>query len=782
MKQKPITYVCIIFVNQYVIKTMKKSILYLLFLLFLQFGFAQNNVWQGYFSYNSIKDISASPTAIFAAADNALFSKNLKSGQLKTTNTVDGLSGQNITSLYYSVALNKTIVGYENGLMIVINEADGSMLNVVDIISKQLPSNLKRINHFMEYNGIVYVSCDFGIVQFNLNTMLFGDTYFIGDNGAEVSVSQTAVFNGNIYASTTKGIKRADISNKNLVDFYQWTQLASGSWSSIETFDSQLVAVNSTGYVNSYNSISNSFVGFSQLPQASVDMRAMGNYLIISTLNNVYVYNKQMTLVRQINSAQISVSSLTFSCATSIDDIIYIGTKENGIYSTSILSSFAYENLLPSGPSRNNIFSMQATTSTLWTVYGDYSGSYNPYPIDSYGISKFSEKGWLNIPYENVLGAKSIVRVMINPNDENQVYMGSGFSGLLKVENDVPTLLYNQNNSGLEDITSIPGYRNDVRINGGAFDKSGNLWVNNSLIKNGLKVLKSSGQWQSYSLDGILNSSLNTSFGRLIIDKNGTKWWCTNVDGLISYNESNNKFKKITVGTDLGNLPSSDVRSIAVDNNSQLWIGTAKGLRILSNVSSFQTDDQMTTKSIIILEDGIGQELLYEQFITDIAVDGANNKWIGTADSGVFLVSSDGQITQYHFTTTNSPLPSNTVNDIDINNATGEVFIATDRGMVSFKGSATSANEDLNNVYVYPNPVRPEYTGTVKIAGLLNKATVKITDIEGNLVYETTSEGGTIEWDTTAFGNYKVASGVYMIFISAQDGLETKVKKVMIIR
>ena len=145
-------------------------------------------------------------------------------------------------------------------------------------------------------------------------------------------------------------------------------------------------------------------------------------------------------------------------------------------------------------------------------------------------------------------------------------------------------------------------------------------------------------------------------------------------------------------------------------------------------------------------------------------------------------MSQNGQETKYHFTTDNSPLPSNIINDIDINSATGEVFIATAKGLVSFKGTSTAANDDLNNAYVYPNPVRPEYQGTVKIAGLLDKANVKITDIEGNLVYETISQGGTIEWDTTAFGKHKVASGVYMIFISAQDGVETKVKKVMIIR
>ena len=761
----------------------KNGFQYLVFLLFLQIGYAQNTMlWKGYFSYNDIRDVSQSATAIFAASENALFSKNISTNQIKTTNTIDGLSGQTIVSLHYSPITNKTLVGYENGLMTVINEADGSMLNVVDIINKQLPANIKKINHFMEYNGIVYVSCDFGIVQFNLATMLFGDTYFIGNNGAEISVSQTAVFNGFIYASTIDGIRRADIANKNLIDFNQWTQIATGNWSSIETFDTELIAINSSGNIHKYNSGSNSFNSYLQLPQAAVDMRTSGNYLIITTQNSVFIYNKQMILVRQINSSQIIDTLVNFTCATSIEDKIYIGTKENGIYTTTISVSSTFENTMPSGPSRNNIFAIQATATSLWAVYGNYDIFYNPYPLDSYGISKFSDSGWLNIPYEKVFGAKSMVRVIVNPTNENEVYASSFFSGLLKIVNDVPTILFNQSNSGLETLTFLGPNYIDVRINGTAFDKSGNLWVTNSLVKNGLKTLSASGQWQSYSLDKILSASSRTNYNRLTIDKNDTKWITTDKDGVVGFNEKNNVFKKITFGTDLGNLPTTNVRIAAVDNNNQLWIGTTNGLRVLSNISSFSTEDQLTTKPIIILEDNLAQELMYEQFITDIVVDGANNKWIGTADSGVFLVSPNGQDTRYHFTITNSPLPSNTINDIDINSATGEVFIATTKGMISFKGTATGANEDLNNVYVYPNPVRPEFEGTVKIAGLLDKATVKITDIEGNLVYETTSEGGTIEWDTTAFGKHKVASGVYMIFISAQDGIETKVKKVMIIR
>src|SRR6187402_814905 len=196
---------------------MKKRLLYLLFLFVIQIAFAQTNLsWQGYFSYSQITAVSESQSAIHAASENAMFSKNVNTGIIKTTTTIDGLSGETITALYYSPISNKTIVGYKNGLLIVINEADGSMLKVVDIINKNLPNGIKRINNFMEFGGIVYVSTDFGIVQFNLSTSKFGDTYFIGDNGAEIKVAQATVYNGFIYAATSSGIRRGDTANPNL--------------------------------------------------------------------------------------------------------------------------------------------------------------------------------------------------------------------------------------------------------------------------------------------------------------------------------------------------------------------------------------------------------------------------------------------------------------------------------------------------------------------------------------------------------------------------------------
>jgi hypothetical protein len=766
---------------------MKKNLYALLFLILAHAGFSQNDqLWKGYFSFNEIKDLSQTQTSIYAAAENALFAKNLNTNTLKTTTTIDGLSGQTITALYHSQTLNRTMVGYDNGLIIVINEADGTMINVVDIINKQLPPNIKRVNHFMEYQGIVYVSCDFGIVQYNLNLLQFGDTYFIGDNGAEIIVSQTAVYGGNIYAATSSGLRRASITNPNLIDFSQWTNIAGGTWLGVESFADQLVLVNNNGTVTRFNG---GFTTLVQLPQGAVDLRAADGYLIVSTADRVYVYNTSFINSAQVDSNLIPEMNAVFTCATVIGDMVFIGTFENGVVTAPISNPATFDYISPDGPTRNNLFSINKQSANLWAVYGDYTLDYNPDPYRAYGISKYNTNGWTNLPYEAVHPPTSpvydMVRVTVSPSAPNTIFVSSYYNGLVKFVDDAFAEVYNETNTGANGLESISASSaiNDIRIEQSVFDRDGNLWMTNGLVKNAIKVMSPSGTWQSYNVQSIIANYFDTRYGRMVIDKNSTKWICTSKDGLVAFNESSTpQFKKITFGDTAGGLPTFDVRSVAIDNRNQVWIGTTAGLRVLSSVDRFNADGQMTANMIVIEENGVGAELLAEQFITDIAVDGSNNKWIGTADSGVYHLSPDGQQTLHQFTINNSPLPSNAINDIDIDGATGEVFIATAKGMVSFKGVSTDAKDDLSNVYVYPNPVRPEFVGTVKISGLTDKAHVKIADITGSLVYETVTEGGTIEWDTTAFGKYKVASGVYMIFVSTENGDETTVKKVMVVR
>ncbi|MCW4469305.1 T9SS type A sorting domain-containing protein [Flavobacterium sp. MFBS3-15] len=749
-----------------------KRLFPIVFLLLHVLSFGQGNqTWGSYFSYNNIQDITQSNNRVFAASESAMFTKNVGTNEIKTITSVDGLKAETITAIHHSPTYSKTLVGNANGLLLVVN-SDFSVLNKIDIIQETtIPAAKKKINHIYEYEGKAYIACDFGIAVFNLATLEFGDTYFLGPLGAEIPVNQTTILDGYIYAGCGGfGIRRATFPNPNLNDYSQWTEIFGGGWTAIHSYAGYYFAGHPSGdLLKPEGTIP---WPFDHLPSAVVDLRDAAGYMLATCATRINVYNEALVRVYQVNL--IPGENVTFTCATIVGGEIFIGTKEKGVFTMPLTNLSAVTNITPNGPLRSNIFALEKTANNLWAAFGGYDGTYTP-TRTRYGVSKLTQSGWTSIPYEDLLDTQSIASITANPNNENQVFFNSAESGLLKVENDEAVIRYTEgSNSPLESDSNTW-----VRVFDSAFDKNGNLWVLNSLAMNTIRRLNpGSNQWTSYSVDeatGIAN------YVKVIVDRNTTKWMGTGGKGLVAFNENlSNKF--IVVRGEEDNMPSDDVKALAIDNNNRLWIGTTRGLRVISSIERFMTEDELTANAIIIMEDGLAQELMFEQVITDIVVDGANNKWIGTAGAGAFLVSPDGQKTLFHFTKLNSPLPSNNINDIEIDPVTGEVFFATEGGMVSYKGTSTAAAGDLSKVYVFPNPVRPNFDGDVNISGLMDNVNVKITDIEGNLVFETTSEGGTVLWNTTAFGKYKVASGVYMIFIASEDGTETKVKKVMIIR
>lgn len=757
---------------------------FFLFLLFIsQTILSQGNLlWKGYFSYNEIVDVETSSTSVLAATENCIFTKKTIEQDLTILNSINGFKPTTITAIHYSESFKKTIAGNKDGLLLIVND-DGSVITKVDIIEEvPVAPNKKKVNDLYEHNGRLYIATDYGISVLDLSTTEFITTYFIGTSGEELEVLQTTVLNDEIYAVTRQnGIRKGDLSNPFLYDYSQWQTFDSGYWLGIVTLNNQIVAMNTDNNTYRFNGSFQPILNHSQFGRK---IKTNGSELIVTTQNHVFVLDNQFNQIAHITN--IPDFNVNFSAANVVNGQIFIGTEKNGLFFTSLTNPVVFENISPDGPFRNNVFRVKKAPNLLWAVYGDYSKEYNPYPLDDLPVSNFStNNGWENIPYEDLLGAKSISDLAINPTNQNQVYFSSYFSGLLKFEGSDKTILNNTNTgpNGLESLILSPPDPTyiDIRINSPTFDKDNNLWVTNAFVERAIKVLRANGQWQSFSLEGISPTYSSGRYGPMAIDKNNTKWIPAYNEGIIAFNDQlNNKF--IVINFENGNLPDRVVNCVAIDNRNQLWIGTFKGLRILSSIDRFLSENELTTTSIIIQEGDLAQELFYQQSILDIKVDGANRKWVSLADAGVFLVSPNGQQTIYRFTKNNSPLPSNNVNDIEIDDVTGEVFFATDKGLVSFLGVSTKSSDDLTNVYVYPNPVRPEFFGTVKIAGLTDKANVKITDIEGNLVFETTSEGGTIEWDTSAFGNYKVASGVYMVFVASQDGLDSTVKKIMIVR
>ena len=772
-------------------------VLFIYFFPFLQFAQDFSALWEGHFSFYNIKDVVESDAKIYGASQNAVFSYDKQTHALEQLTTIHGLSGETISTLYYSDTFELLIIGYENGLMEIAFENDDKIVTIKDIVDKAtIPPNNKRINHFNAYQNVVYISTNYGISVFDLDRLEFGDTYFMGNAGAQIQVSQTAIIGDEIYASCLggNGIRKAQVSSPNLIDFQNWQTIVSGSFSSIETLEGSLFTTRTDSRI--FQITNNTLTQLFQYDSPTLDVRAVNTHLLVTTRSSTYVYDSNFNL---ISEASVSPSFNTeFSSATTDSQYIYLGTKDFGILKTLISNPVDFQEIHPEGPLLNTPFSIQATPNNLWITFGNYDIYFNPYPLNSLGFSHLKGGEWLNTPFSAALNATNLNAISVNPFNNNQVFISSFFNGILEVNNDVPTILYNQNNSGLESliVPTDPNYV-DIRVGSSKFDSAGLLWSVTSRIDKPLKSYNpTTKQWQSYRFTDIIGTNLG--YRDMVIGDDGTKWIASYQHGFIGFKENGTSFQLKKIDKEEQNMPSNYVMSLAVDKRNQLWIGTFRGLRILYNTTSFFENDGIRVDEIIISEDGIAKELLFQQIITAIEVDGSNNKWVGTVNSGIFYLSADGQKTIFHFTTDNSPLPSNEITDISIDQTNGTVYMATSKGLVSFRSGSSGTQATLQAAHVYPNPVRPTFNITadrVKIKDISENVNIKITDVEGNLVAEAQSrinsryrgynleiDGGTAYWNGKNLANNVVKSGVYLVMLSDLDTFETKVIKLMVVR
>jgi len=781
----------------------KKTLLLFISFLYSVVVSAQDftTLWEGHYSYLNIKDVVHGNNKIYAASENAIFSYDLETLQLENISSVNGLSGEFISTLYYSENFGQIVIGYENGLIEILQESTDEVITVVDIVEKQtIPPNDKRINHFNEYDGKIFIATDFGISVYSLTRLEFEDTYFIGNGGNQIPVSQTAIFEDEIYAACNGngGVKKALLSSPNLIDFQEWSQIATGSFLGIEPVVDKLYCTSTNNRI--YEISNSNLIQLFNYANTPLDLKRSNNQLIVTTTDEVFVYDNDFNL---LNSTGIGAEFATkFTAAVSTPEEIYIGSEDFGILTLALDGTSEFQEIHPDGPSKNNGYAIHAGNGGLWVTYGDYTDRYNPGPFRSYGVSHLNDERWINIPYDSLLDSRNLNAISINPFNPAQVFISSFEDGLLEINDFVPLVRHDDTNSGLESLIldGAPNFHS-IRVSGTTFDENGLLWSLTSLIEKPLKSYDpNSHQWRSFDFTDLILDPVNDNLGfeEMVIHHSGTKYIASFSFGLIGFNENggNQLLKNIT--EEDGNLPTKIVRALALDDRNQLWIGTEKGLRVLYNTSNFFTEDNVSTSAIIILEDGIPKELLDDQFISDIKVDGSNNKWVGTIGAGLFYFSSDGQQTIFHFTKDNSPLPSNNINDVSIDEDKGIVYIATDRGLLSFKSGGSAPLEGLTDAYIYPNPVRPTFNALsdkIKIKDISDNVNIKIVDIAGNLVAEAQSrtnlryrgynleiDGGTAYWNGKNLANNSVASGVYLVMLSDLDTFETKVLKLMIVR
>jgi hypothetical protein len=439
-----------------------------------------------------------------------------------------------------------------------------------------------------------------------------------------------------------------------------------------------------------------------------------------------------------------------------------------------------YNILTPAGPYSNRVFSISSYPGRTYFSAGGYNQAFgNLWHNGEYSI--YRDDSWSSVLNYDI---RDVVLVKEHPSDPEIHFLATWGYGLVEYRSGIFHERYGENNSSLRSI--IPG-GDAVRINGMAFDDDKNLWVTNTGVPNPVSVRKANGEWQSFPYGSIINHDY---VGDIIINSLGQKWVLLPRGGGLFVFENNGideipeaEPENSALTDDTNTLISNEVYSIAEDNNGFIWVGTQNGVAVYFNPSVCFDDEPFYARRIVVSgdrQDELGY-LLNNETVTAIAVDGADRKWLGTEKSGVFLVSSDGTRQIHHFTRQNSPLLSNTISDIAIEPETGEVFFGTSVGVVSFRGDATASRSGFNNVYVFPNPVRENYDGPVTVTGLIKDSIVKITDISGNLVYETVSLGRTGYMGWTKFKRQRVQTGIYLVFISSADGSETHIAKLMFI-
>ena len=756
--------------------------------------------WNTYFSYNLISAIDNGESVIYFASYNSIFSYDTSSNQIEKFDTLNELSGDEISAFYYSEINNIIVIGYSSGFLQIIDLNSNSIINIYDILNKPtIPPNKKTINDFFQSGDQLLISTGYGVSIYNLNGYEFGDTYYIGDFASQINVTSTLVHENFIYASSPDlGILRANI-NSNLIDFNNWQTIYFGDIQQL-FYDGENIFFYTDNSIMRIND--EEITSILTLENQIININSSDSKFIIITDEKCLIYNDQLTqLVYEIDSETYSSG---FNEGIIKDNYIYIATNEKGVLIINNNSGdFSY--LKPDGPLENDIFSVETLNNKTWVSYGNYTEYFNPYPLKFSGLSNYDENlnSWFNISKDSIPErAVNLNNISINPFNNDNVFISSFEGGILEIENLNIIEFYDNNNSGLESLSINDPLYESVRISDIEFDQNGVLWILNSRIDSPLKSFNlENNSWNSYDFTEIINDGFQDELGfnDIEVDDYGNKWIAGLRSGLIGFNNESgtNRLRKV-FSQDQSNMPSSYVKSIAVDNNNHLWIGTIQGLRVLYNTSNFFDTSVVTTQQIVILEDGIPRELLEQQYISDIEVDGANNKWVATIGSGVFYFSPNGQQTIHHFTKENSPLPSNNINDISINNSNGKVYFATDHGLVSYNTGSTSSSENFSNTYVYPNPVRPDFNTEfekIKITGLTQNVNIKITDIEGNLVAEAQSninsryrnfnleiDGGTAFWNGKNLRNRLVSSGVYIIMLSDLDSYETKILKLMIIR
>jgi sugar lactone lactonase YvrE len=736
---------------------------------------AQNGMaigdWRSYLPYPFANWVAQSQDKVYFASEWSLAVMDKNDLSFQRISKVEGLSQVGISNVQFNRLSNTLIVVYDNSVIDLVRP-DG-IVTLFDIANFSGITGDKEIYHIcIEDADKVLISTNYGISQLNLTAGNFPFTTFTG-----LPVLASAVFQDHIYISTEEGLFRIPRNSNFPEDFNQWEKMdqAEGfpdiyTSTALATYKDQL-----------YFSLDDTLFRYDGANRIKVHYEP-DQYIRFLTAEGPRLlagfYCKQETCGGKalFFQADDSFEPAAWNC---VDRPIYgIEDDQGNAYFADAWREFRFQEagraecnrIALNAPYSHNINQMTLNGDELWIASGGVRTNYS-YIFREDGFFSYNDGKWSVYNRNNrseLKGLFDFYDVVVHP-ENGKIYVGSFLDGLVEFDRE-NMIVYNDTNSTLNNA-ALDTSR--TRVSGLAFDQENNLWLANHSAERPISVFRNDGAWESYSTPSCNQNELL----QVIVDRNNFKWFVVGSTsaGILIFDEgdpadpADNQCRLLS--TNNSNLPSNRVNCLAMDLDGDVWVGTEQGV-VVFECGANAFDPTICTGSLrTVLQDNFGAYLLETENVRTIAVDGANRKWFGT-DNGIFVQSPDGTEQEAYYTVDNSPLFDNTINDIVIHPVTGEVFIGTNKGLQSIRGRATEGGViNSGEVKVFPNPVRPEYDGLIAINGLARDADVKITDIQGKLVYATRAEGGQVVWDGRDYNGRKAASGVYLVFSTSPQSL-----------
>ncbi len=744
--------------------------------------------WKDHLSYNSCNTVVKVGDIVYASNGTGIIKYNTKDNTIDKWSKINLLSDIGIQLLRYNAYNNTLLVIYDNANIDVIKNDEA--FNFSDIKRKNIIGK-KNINEVLFKNNLAYLSCGFGIVVFDTDKMEIKDTYYIGPGGNYINVYQLEITDSTFIAATSVGLLKAK-SNSLLNNFQNWSIIPSvpaGVYNGVVKYKNKLIA-NYSPYAANGTQNRDTLYSYSSgvwqketikpFPYSIKKMFPSGDYLSLIETLGYELYNTSGVRTMFISVYQFGSAVVSDVSADIPNLIFWIADLKHGL-----IKSYG-----PAPFFANFAIGVNGTHSNYVSNIDIHEGKViiSPTKIEETGVSKYSREGinfyngeeWKYYKESVYDSLMDYCFVLHDRKDPTRFWASTWISGLCEYKNGQLVNVYNSINATIPSLPAFPFWH---RVAGLSMDKTGNLWIGGSDVQNFLTVRKTNGTFQNFNF-----SSIAPFVGRVFADKNNQVWvlfprgngvMVYKNNGFAAPSPSNHKFLNSVEGN--GKLPDLSVHSIAEDLDGHIWIGTSKGIAVFYNPENIIGGSNFDCQQILITQDGYVQILLETERVNTIAVDGANRKWIGTEASGVYCVSPDGQKEIYHFTKENSPLFSDQIIDLAYDEVSGDVFIGTDRGVQSFRTLIVKGEENYNQAHAYPNPVKPGYNGSVFVRGLMDASVVKITDINSNLVYETKSQGGQIEWPLKNLNGQKVAPGVYLVNCALADGSIGAVTKILVL-